>query len=186
MARPGRQERNRAARSFRQLKRFHHVIHSNKVFGTHRRFANEEANASSPSPERAILTRRHWRAIRSISNGRPELVGDRTFPKSTARNGSISSSHERRDKWSFSIVFWRSRMRAPGNDVQDWNHFGHARPVEARGGTTPGGRRSHRSRRRHRAPRDRRRASPDRACLRHPGKCRQRRVGARIPGSAIN
>jgi hypothetical protein len=35
MARPGRQERNRAARSFRQLRRFHHVINSNKVFGTH-------------------------------------------------------------------------------------------------------------------------------------------------------
>jgi predicted MPP superfamily phosphohydrolase len=36
MARPGRPERNRAARSFRQLRRFHHVINSNKVFGTHR------------------------------------------------------------------------------------------------------------------------------------------------------
>src|ERR1700723_387206 len=35
MARPGRQERNRAARSFRQLRRFHHVINSDKVFGTH-------------------------------------------------------------------------------------------------------------------------------------------------------
>src|SRR5450631_1287100 len=29
-------ERNRAARSFRQFRRFHHVINSNKVFGTHR------------------------------------------------------------------------------------------------------------------------------------------------------
>src|ERR1700732_2004467 len=36
MARPGRPERNRAAQSFRQLRRFHHVINSNKVFGTHR------------------------------------------------------------------------------------------------------------------------------------------------------
>jgi site-specific DNA recombinase len=35
MARPERPERNRAARSFRQLRRFHHVINSNKVFGTH-------------------------------------------------------------------------------------------------------------------------------------------------------
>src|SRR6266436_703601 len=35
MARPGRPERNRAARSFRQLRRFHRVINSNKVFGTH-------------------------------------------------------------------------------------------------------------------------------------------------------
>src|ERR1700678_4397763 len=35
MARPGRPERNRAARSFRELRRFHRVINSNKVFGTH-------------------------------------------------------------------------------------------------------------------------------------------------------
>jgi hypothetical protein len=35
MARPGRPERNRAARSFRQLRRFHHVINSDKVLGTH-------------------------------------------------------------------------------------------------------------------------------------------------------
>jgi transposase len=33
MARPGRPERNRAARSFCQLRRFHYVINSNKVFG---------------------------------------------------------------------------------------------------------------------------------------------------------
>jgi methyl-accepting chemotaxis protein len=36
MAKPGRPERNRAARSLRQLRRFHHVINSDKVFGTHR------------------------------------------------------------------------------------------------------------------------------------------------------
>src|SRR3984893_16141725 len=35
MARPERPERNRTARSFRQLGRFHHVINSDKVFGTH-------------------------------------------------------------------------------------------------------------------------------------------------------
>jgi hypothetical protein len=34
--RQGRPERNRTARSFRQLRRFHHVINSDKVFGTHR------------------------------------------------------------------------------------------------------------------------------------------------------
>src|ERR1700688_763695 len=33
---PGRPERNRTARSFRQLSRFHHVINSDKVFGTHK------------------------------------------------------------------------------------------------------------------------------------------------------
>ena len=37
MARPGRQERIRTARSFRQLRRFHHVINSDRVFGTHSR-----------------------------------------------------------------------------------------------------------------------------------------------------
>src|ERR1700730_4930459 len=35
MARPGRRERNRTARSFPQLRRFHHVINSDKGFGTH-------------------------------------------------------------------------------------------------------------------------------------------------------
>jgi Zn-dependent peptidase ImmA (M78 family) len=35
MARLKRPKRNKAARSFRQLKRFHHVSNSNKVFGTH-------------------------------------------------------------------------------------------------------------------------------------------------------
>src|ERR1700737_2635559 len=35
MARPERPERNRTARSFHQLRRFHRVINSDKVFGTH-------------------------------------------------------------------------------------------------------------------------------------------------------
>src|SRR5882672_3317041 len=35
MARPGWPERNKAARSFRQLRRFDHVINLDKVFGTH-------------------------------------------------------------------------------------------------------------------------------------------------------
>jgi hypothetical protein len=40
MARPGRPERNRAARSFRQLRRFHRGFNSDNVFGTHtRRFS---------------------------------------------------------------------------------------------------------------------------------------------------
>src|ERR1700722_1512761 len=36
MASPGRPERNETARSFRQFRRFHHVINSDRVFGTHR------------------------------------------------------------------------------------------------------------------------------------------------------
>src|SRR5580692_10090572 len=35
MASPGRPERNKTARSFRQFRRFHHVINSDRVFGTH-------------------------------------------------------------------------------------------------------------------------------------------------------
>src|ERR1700683_1655359 len=35
MARPARSQRNRAAQSFRQLRRFHHIINPDKVFGTH-------------------------------------------------------------------------------------------------------------------------------------------------------
>ena len=31
--------RNGAARSFRQLRRFHHVINSDKVFGTHKAYS---------------------------------------------------------------------------------------------------------------------------------------------------
>jgi hypothetical protein len=36
MAKPGRPERKRTARSFRQLRRFHHGFNSNEVFGTNR------------------------------------------------------------------------------------------------------------------------------------------------------
>ena len=36
MARPGRPERNRVARSFRQLRRFRHVIKTDRVFGIHK------------------------------------------------------------------------------------------------------------------------------------------------------
>src|SRR6185369_462521 len=35
MVRPGRPERNRTVRSFRQLRRFHHGFNSDEVFGTH-------------------------------------------------------------------------------------------------------------------------------------------------------
>src|ERR1700732_2665708 len=54
MARPGRPERNRAARSFRQFRRFHHVINSDKVFGTH-----------SPNPNRHLdsLRYRRWQRL---------------------------------------------------------------------------------------------------------------------------
>jgi hypothetical protein len=37
MARPRRPGRNKVVRSFRQLRRFHHVINTDMVFGTHKR-----------------------------------------------------------------------------------------------------------------------------------------------------
>jgi IclR family transcriptional regulator, mhp operon transcriptional activator len=40
MARPGWPERNKVARSFRQLRRFLHVINSDRVFGAHSRLAD--------------------------------------------------------------------------------------------------------------------------------------------------
>src|SRR5450631_178957 len=43
MASPGWPERNKAARSFRQLRRFHHVINWDKVFGTHSGYVLLEA-----------------------------------------------------------------------------------------------------------------------------------------------
>ena len=50
MARSGRPERNRAARSFRQLRRFHHVINSNKVFQVSRVASALVAYVPSPLP----------------------------------------------------------------------------------------------------------------------------------------
>jgi hypothetical protein len=55
MARPGRPERNRTARSFRQLRRFHHVINSDKVFGTH---SPEHFEMESRDPDR-MRTKTH-------------------------------------------------------------------------------------------------------------------------------
>src|SRR5258707_2877051 len=56
MARLVRQERNRTVRSFRQLRRFHHVINSDKVFGTHNGAAayyNHRPSTSEPALQRS-------------------------------------------------------------------------------------------------------------------------------------
>ena len=45
MARPGRPERNKEARSFLQLRRFRHLINADKVFSTHRLSKDEVAAA---------------------------------------------------------------------------------------------------------------------------------------------
>src|SRR5882762_5832762 len=49
MARPGRPIRNRAARSFGQLRRFHHVIKTDKIFGTHTSPGRPERNRAARS-----------------------------------------------------------------------------------------------------------------------------------------
>src|SRR5260370_10767286 len=54
MARPGWPERNRAARSFRQLRRFHHVINSDEVFGTHTGVEIVRKALSAPARQIAI------------------------------------------------------------------------------------------------------------------------------------
>jgi hypothetical protein len=58
--RPGRPERNRAVRSFGQLRRFHHGINSDKVFGTHSR-RTTYGRLSRNSAVTYIKAR--WRAI---------------------------------------------------------------------------------------------------------------------------
>src|SRR6266436_7452487 len=70
MARPGRPERNRTARSSRQLRRFHHVINSDEVFGTHRLVSSRSlaklethlAFHNRPSREHAVqpIPRQSW------------------------------------------------------------------------------------------------------------------------------
>src|ERR1700679_2292837 len=62
-----RPERNRAARSFRQLRRFHHVINSNKVFGTHT-LAGLRQNAGNARDTyvRDKFTREHGEARRVV------------------------------------------------------------------------------------------------------------------------
>src|SRR5712692_7230966 len=73
MARPGRPERNRAARSFRQLRRFHHDINSNKVFGTH-------------SPLKTSKTSETYKSLKS------DLLNGHFAPGAQMRIDAISKS----------------------------------------------------------------------------------------------
>ena len=59
MARPGWPERNKAARSFRQLRRFLHVINPDKVFGTHKGRANEIGPKTSALIEIILREKTH-------------------------------------------------------------------------------------------------------------------------------
>src|ERR1017187_8788400 len=84
MARPGRPERNRAARSFRQLKRFHHVINSNKA---HRAYIAVEL--ARTIQKRPALVQGAARS-EPLSVGAVVDVAGRIISKVVTREGAIT------------------------------------------------------------------------------------------------
>src|SRR3984893_3473950 len=91
MARPGRPERNRTARSFRQLRRFHHVIHSNRVFGTHRQRRRSHRCAGFTSSRATnLVARRPERSFiptHTPTRGRNPIIATAPVQSSQARAG---------------------------------------------------------------------------------------------------
>src|ERR1700730_7238203 len=89
MARPGRPERNRTARSFRQLRRFHHVIHSNRVFGTHRQRRRSHRCAGFTSSRATnLVARRPERSFiptHTPTRGRNPIIATAPVQSSQAR-----------------------------------------------------------------------------------------------------
>jgi predicted GNAT family acetyltransferase len=76
MARPGRPERSRTARSSRQLRRFHHVINSDKIFGTHTGVANlSNTNAVLDNAIWSSLTTRHSNIAEGNGRARRYPIG---------------------------------------------------------------------------------------------------------------
>src|SRR5260370_33428265 len=99
MARPGRPERNRAAQSFRQLRRFHHVINSDEVFGTHR--APTEAAFGL-----AFLLRRHTsRARCNIGRGIGHSEGADDLPAWFAMENPTMLFYGLMADWDQSVNF---------------------------------------------------------------------------------
>src|SRR3982074_1772608 len=96
MARPGWPERNRAVRSFRQLRRFHHVINSDKVFGTHRE---------------ALLTSLRALAFQRFS---AHLAKSRDFQDTCARHLEFGTSHPR----DYELLYGRGWMERVTTDAQ--------------------------------------------------------------------
>ena len=77
MARPARPERNKAARSFRQLRRFHHVINSYRVFGTHREQQAAEKLVEAGrilAQEPQAMQLRYFEALHDIAGERSSTV----------------------------------------------------------------------------------------------------------------
>src|SRR5258708_5779052 len=87
MARPARPERNRTARSFHQLRRFHRVINSDKVFGTHRLMTRPDVRPHRPAIEIADILRRHGDAYRRDHAGHLGRVERRVMSAIEPLNG---------------------------------------------------------------------------------------------------
>src|SRR5258708_38902863 len=109
MARPGRPERNRAARSFRQLRRFHHGINSNKVFGTHKYLRAleyvsihapvKEATGAGRWPPSTYHVSIHAPVKEATTRGVLTQIGPKSFdprPREGGDEGMLSN--EERDK----------------------------------------------------------------------------------------
>src|SRR6266481_7383642 len=95
MARPGRPERNRAARSFRQLRRFHQVINSDKVFGTH---SKKYWYFDTPKPEGGAQDRRYvgpvddpeiTKRVEAFKDLKADLKGRRRLVSTLTREASL-------------------------------------------------------------------------------------------------
>src|ERR1700738_542066 len=80
MARPGRPGRNREVRSFRQLRRFHRVINTDRVFGTHRR----TPAPSNDTKQRITAYGQHKSAGKArrctVTQGKPKVMDDQIEP----------------------------------------------------------------------------------------------------------